>query len=110
MFLPAFAMAAVGGVLPSVFQPLSIVGMPGGVLYGMFRDSFGKGTSLGKRWLGLRLIDVHTGVQCSGRRVWARNLLDLIPIVNLIDFTLMCLDARGQKMMDKALKTQLIER
>src|SRR5262249_53440302 len=86
--------------LPSVLHPLSLVGIVGGLLYIVFRDSCGKGTSLGKRWLGLRIIDLQTGVPCSSRRVWARNLFDLIPILNTVDFILMCLDSRGQKLMD----------
>lgn len=109
MLVPLFALTAIGDLLPSWLQPLLLIGIPGGVFYIVFRDAMGKGTSVGKRALGLRIIDLRTGTPCSPRRVWARNLLDLIPIVDLIDFVLMCLDSRGQKMMDKVLDTQVVE-
>ena len=32
-----------------------------------------------------------------------------MPIINLIDFILMCIDPRGQKLMDKWLGIQLVE-
>ncbi|MBI3455306.1 MAG: RDD family protein [Candidatus Rokubacteria bacterium] len=109
MLVPLFALTAIGDLLPSWLQPLPLIGIPGGVFYIVFRDAMGKGASVGKRALGLRIIDLRTGTPCSARRVWARNLLDLIPIVDLIDFVLMCLDSRGQKMMDKVLDTQVVE-
>jgi hypothetical protein len=52
---------------------------------------------------------VKTGAPCTTDRVWSRNLADLIPIVDVIDFVLMCLDPRGQKMMDKILHIQVTE-
>ena len=109
MLAPLFAISAVGDILPVALQPLSLVGVPGSLLYCAFRDTLGNGTSLGKRWLGLRVIDLRTGAPCPGRRVWARDLLDLIPILDLVDIVLSCLDARGQKVMDKVLGTQVIE-
>lgn len=84
--------------------------IPGGILYIVFRDSVGTGTNLGKRWLGLQVIDLQTGMPCVSRRVWVRNVLDPIPILDVIDFVLMCLDLRGQKIMDKVLQTQVAEK
>jgi hypothetical protein len=55
-------------------------------------------------------MDLQTGMPCVGRRVWARNVLDPVPILDLIDFVLMCLDSRGQKIMDKVLQTQVVEK
>jgi uncharacterized RDD family membrane protein YckC len=110
LLVPLFAISAVAEGLPAVLQPLPLVGIPASLLYLAFRDTLGKGTSLGKRWLGLRVMDLRSGTPCDGRRGWARNLLDLIPIVQLVDFVLMCLDRRGQKLMDKILDTQVSER
>src|SRR5438094_492342 len=69
MLAPLFAISAV----PVALQPLSLVGVPGSLLYCAFRDTLGNGTSLGKRWLGLQVIDLRTGAPCPGRRVWARD-------------------------------------
>lgn len=107
--VPLFALAAIGDRLPAWLQALPLIGIPGGISYIIFRDAVGKGTSPGKGALGLRIIDLRTGTPCSARRVWARNVLDPIPIVDLIDFVLMCFDSRGQKIMDKVLDTQVAE-
>jgi hypothetical protein len=41
--------------------------------------------------------------------VWARNLLDPIPVLGLVDFVWMCVDKHGQKLMDRKLRTQVVE-
>ena len=60
--------------------------------------------------MGLTIICLVDGRRCSAQHVWARNLLDVVPIVNLIDFIMMCVDRRGQKIMDKWLRLQVVER
>jgi len=109
MLVPVYAIPAIANLLPPPLQKLSIIGIPAAILYVLFRDSIGKGTSLGKKWLGLRIIDLKTGAPCTAGRVWSRNLTDLVPILNAIDFVLMCIDPRGQKIMDKVLQIQVTE-
>jgi uncharacterized RDD family membrane protein YckC len=109
IFAPAFAVYAFADYISQPFHRMSIIGIPIGALYLLFRDSFGGGTSLGKRVLGLVVIDLRSGQRCDGSRVLTRNVLDLIPIIDLIDFVLTCLDPRGQKIMDKVLGTQVTE-
>jgi uncharacterized RDD family membrane protein YckC len=79
-------------------------------LYMLFRDTIGRGSSPGKRAVGLVVIDVESGRESSGARVWLRDFIDMIPFVNLVDFLGSCMDMHGQKMMDKKLKTQVVER
>jgi uncharacterized RDD family membrane protein YckC len=110
MLVPLFTLYPFAQSWPAVLQPLPLVGFPAGVLYVVFSDAVAKGTSLGKRWVGLQVIDLRSGAPCAARRVWARNLLDPIPILDVIDCALMCLDRRGQKLMDNVLGTQVIER
>jgi RDD family len=110
MLVPIFAVTAIGDLLPSWLQALPLIGIPGAILYIIFRDAAGMGTSAGKRALRFRIIDLRTELSCSGRRGWARNVLDPIPILDVIDFVMMCLDSRGQKIMDKVLQTQVVEK
>jgi uncharacterized RDD family membrane protein YckC len=97
------------GNVPDALLRATLLGMPAGFLYSLFRDAAGGGTSLGKRVLRLRVIRLEDGQPCTSRRVWARDLLDPIPIVGLIDFIWMCIDRHGQKLMDKRLRIQVVE-
>jgi uncharacterized RDD family membrane protein YckC len=98
------------GIVPDAFLRLFLLGIPAGIGYSLLRDSAGGGTSLGKRVLGLCLIRLEDGRPCTPRQVWARNLLDVLPGIDLIDFVWMCVDPHGQKLMDRRLQTQVIER
>ena len=109
LFGPLLLGQALVGSVPDALLRVTIVAFPAGILSFVFRDVVGGGTSYGKRALGLKIIRLADGRRCTSRHVWARNLLDVIPIVNLIDFVLMCVDRRGQKLMDKWLRLQVIE-
>jgi uncharacterized RDD family membrane protein YckC len=100
---------ALAGSVPDALLRATLLGIPAGFLYSLFRDAAGGGTSLGKRVLRLRVIRLEDGQPCTSRRVWARDLLDPIPIVSLIDFIWMCIDRHGQKLMDKRLRVQVVE-
>ena len=100
---------ALVGSVPDPFLRATWLGIPAGISYSLFRDAVGGGTSLGKRVLGLTVIRLVDGRPCMSRQVWARDLVDLIPIVGLIDFIFMCADPHGQKLMDKWLRIQVAE-
>jgi len=97
------------GTLPDSVLRLFALGIPAGIGYSLFRDAVGRGTSWGKRALGLRLIRLEDGKPCTPGRVWARNVLDPIPVLSLVDFIWMCVDKHGQKLMDRKLRTQVVE-
>jgi uncharacterized RDD family membrane protein YckC len=100
---------ALTGTVPGAYlRPLAL-SIPIAIGYSLLRDAVGGGTSLGKRLLGLRVIRAEDGRACTAGRVWTRNLLDVIPILDVVDFVAMCLDARGQKLMDRRLRTQVVE-
>ncbi len=109
LFGPLLVGQGLVGIVPDSLLRLFLLGIPAGLGYSLFRDSAGRGTSLGKRVLGLRLIRLEDGKPCTARRVWARNLLDPIPGIDLIDFVCMCVDKHGQKLMDRRLQTQVVE-
>jgi uncharacterized RDD family membrane protein YckC len=107
--VPVLVGQAVSDVVPDAGLRLFALGIPAAIVYSLFRDATAGGTSLGKRALGLRVIALEDGRPCRARRVWARNLLDPIPIVGLVDFIWMCIDRHGQKFMDRLFRTQVVE-
>jgi uncharacterized RDD family membrane protein YckC len=107
--VPVLVGQAVSDVVPDAGLRLFALGIPAAIVYSVFRDAAARGTSLGKRVLGLRVIALEDGMPCRARRVWARNLLDPIPIVGLIDFIWMCVDRHGQKLLDRLFRTQVVE-
>jgi uncharacterized RDD family membrane protein YckC len=107
--VPVLVGQAVSDVVPDAGLRLFFLGIPAAIGYSLFRDAAAGGTSLGKRALGLRVIALEDGRPCRARRVWARNLLDPIPIVGLVDFIWMCVDRHGQKLMDRLFRTQVVE-
>jgi hypothetical protein len=109
MLVPLLIGQALTGVAPSHLLRLLLLAIPAGLVYCLVRDAIGRGTSFGKRALRLCLIRLEDGQLCGARRVWARNLLDWIPLVNIVDFVWMCADRHGQKIMDRRLRTQIIE-
>jgi uncharacterized RDD family membrane protein YckC len=109
LFGPLLLGQALVGSVPDLLLRVTIVAFPAAILYTVFRDAAGGGVSLGKRALGLTIIRLVDGRRCTARHVWARNLLDVVPIINVIDFIMMCVDRRGQKIMDRWLRLQVVE-
>ncbi|HYT79126.1 MAG TPA: RDD family protein [Actinomycetota bacterium] len=108
--LPLLVGQALSDRIPGGFLRLFSLAIPAAILYSLFRDTVARGTSLGKRALGLRVIALEDGGPCNARRVWARNLLDPIPVIGLVDFIWMCVDRHGQKVMDRRFHTQVVEK
>jgi uncharacterized RDD family membrane protein YckC len=109
MIGPLLLGEALVGVLPELLLRVFVLSIPAAIGYALFRDALGQGTSLGKRFLGLRVITLADGRLATAGRVWSRNLLDVVPIVSLIDFIWMCVDRHGQKVLDRGLGTQVVE-
>jgi hypothetical protein len=68
MLVPMYVVYGYADYLAEAFQRLSIAGIPLALLYLIFRDSIGKGTSLGKKALGLIIVDLKTGRSYGVRR------------------------------------------
>jgi len=73
------------------------------------RDGLFGGRGIGKRWIGLRIIDVSTGEGCSFFRSLLRQATLGLPLVNLAELVLPAFDPRGQRLIDKLLETQVID-
>jgi hypothetical protein len=84
----------------------------GGLLYLVLRDSIG-GQSIGKFLVGLVVIDVDTGQHCRTGGSIKRNLMLVLPGVNLAALILetrtLLRDPQGQRLGDRVARTQVIE-
>lgn len=109
MLVPIFLVASIAEYLPNSFQHLGVVGLLAALLYILLRDAVGGGASPGKKLMRLKLIDLRTGNACAFSRLCLRNVTDFVPVLNTIDFIIMCVDKRGQKLMDKLLRIQVVD-
>ena len=73
------------------------------------RDGFFGGRGFGKRWLGLRIIDIHTGRGCGFFRSLLRQATFGLPLLNIVEAILPAFDKRGQRLIDKLLGTEVID-
>lgn len=90
------------GLLPGSAAAASI-GL--GFLYLAFRDGMAEGQSLGKRWLGIRVVDEISGAPCSYFQSFGRNcLMGLGPIDAIVIF-----GEGRQRLGDKVANTIVIE-
>jgi len=91
------------------------VAWPGGVLiaaailfammYGLFSDGLPGGQSLGKRWVGIRVVSIYTGSPCSFWQSFVRNILQ--SLLGPIDW-IFIFGERRQRLGDKAAGTIVI--
>jgi len=83
---------------------LGSIGIGCAVLFSALQDGFGEGQSIGKRIIGLRVIDDSTGGPCTFLKSFVRNLpftLALLPmaasflwgLVSLVTLPLLALEA-----------------
>lgn len=73
------------------------------------RDGFFGGRGIGKRWVGLRVVDVHTGGGCGFFRSLLRQATLGLPLINVVEALLTAFDPRGRRLIDKLLGTQVID-
>jgi len=72
-------------VISAIFLLLSVLGRPLAIFvaaaYAVLQDAFGAGQSIGKRIIGLRVIDDATGLPCSFAASFFRNVPFLLWVV-----------------------------
>ncbi|HKP16604.1 MAG TPA: RDD family protein [Gemmatimonadaceae bacterium] len=73
--------------------------------YILFCDGLAGGQSLGKRWVGIRVISSETGAPCTFRQSFVRNIL--LSFLGPIDWFFIFGDLR-QRLGDKAAGTIVI--
>ncbi|MGR2942918.1 RDD family protein [Vibrio vulnificus] len=83
----------------------SLIAFSAAALYFLLSDGLPKGQSLGKKLLGISVIDSVTGKSCSFPQSFFRNLLT--PIIGMID-AVFILGKRRQRLGDKLAKTIVV--
>jgi uncharacterized RDD family membrane protein YckC len=98
-----------GVVLSSLSDTLGsglvMIGIVWSAFYYLFADGFPGGQSLGKRWLGMEVIDAERGTPCTFWQSFIRNLL--LAVLGPIDWVFIFGD-RHQRLGDKAAGTIVV--
>jgi uncharacterized RDD family membrane protein YckC len=87
---------------------VSILGWFLALLYTLFRDGI-DGASWGKRKKGLKVIKIDNGEPCNFLGSFVRNIINFIPLVDLVDLVLIFVDKKGQRIGDKIMHLQVVE-
>jgi uncharacterized RDD family membrane protein YckC len=107
--VPVLALVYGGTVLYGFTDWPAGVLIAAAVLYAMsyvlFSDGLGGGQSLGKRWVGIRVVSSETGAPCTFGQSFVRNLP--LSILGPIDW-IFIFGERRQRLGDKAAGTIVI--
>lgn len=76
-------------------------------VYILFKDTF-DGKSLGRRLVGLQVIDLEGNV-AKPRKALLRNILMIIPIFPVIEYIVMRCDKSGRRLGDQMAKSQVTD-
>ncbi|NME71400.1 RDD family protein [Flammeovirga aprica] len=84
------------------------------LLYMLLKDGMGKGQSIGKKVVGLTVINVDTLEPCSKGQSFLRNFilmfLNTIPVIgNTLEVIIAVIAEDGKRLGDRAVRTQVIE-
>jgi uncharacterized RDD family membrane protein YckC len=102
-FIAAFLISSLNNTLGAV---LLFGAVAWSLFYYLFADGFPGGQSLGKRWLGMQVIDARTGAPCTFWQSFLRNLL--LAMLGPIDWVFI-FGERHQRLGDKLAGTIVID-
>jgi uncharacterized RDD family membrane protein YckC len=71
------------------------------LIYFLLRDGFG-GASIGKRIMGLKVVQGYNARPANLLHSIVRNLFLLIPVLNIVEFAMIINDTEGRRLGDKA--------
>jgi len=98
------------GITGGVIALLSIIG------YLLFRDGLSGGRSIGKKWLGIRVVRLDNGEECSFGKSAFRNFIWLIVAIPYLGWLLFAAEAiltlanpQGKRIGDMLADTMVIE-
>ena len=86
-------------------ETASLIAFFGAAIYFLLSDGFAKGQSIGKKLLGMSVIDSVTGKSCSFPQSFFRNVLT--PLIGMFD-AVFILGKRRQRLGDKLANTIVI--
>lgn len=84
-FIDALIVGALYFIGRAIWPPLGVFGA---FFFAAFQDSFGVGQSIGKRIIGLKVIDDRTGASCNFAASFLRNM-PFSAIVLFVPFTVL---------------------
>jgi uncharacterized RDD family membrane protein YckC len=99
---PIVAASIVGAVSDALSAVLTTAGIVWAIGYLFLADGLPGGQSLGKRWLGMAVLDAETGRPCSFGQSLVRNLL--LTILGPLDW-IFIFGERHQRLGDKLANT-----
>ena len=79
------------------------------VVYVLIRDGLFGGRSIGKKLMGLRVVNVKSNKPCSIKDSVLRNITLLVPVLGFIEMLMPLVDANGLRFGDKIAGTQVTE-
>lgn len=91
-----------------IISILSVLLVIPGLLYALLKDGMCGGRSIGKKLMGLRVIEVNSGQPCSYKDSVIRQIVMWIPLVGFIECVLVIIDGKGRRLGDKVAGTQVI--
>ena len=83
---------------------LVVAGIPWAIFYYLFADGLRDGQSLGKRRVGMRVVDARTGTPCS---FWQSCIRNAFALLGPIDYVFI-FGERHQRLGDKAAGTLVL--
>lgn len=81
-----------------------------GLAYALLKDTLYDGRSIGKKMMGLQVINSQTLTPCKMMESVIRNVTLLIPIFSLVDAVMVFVDKDNLRFGDKWANTMVIER
>jgi uncharacterized RDD family membrane protein YckC len=96
---------AMFGTFGSVIRMVAMLAGVLAIAYYLFADALPGGQSLGKRWLGIAVLDAESGAPCKAWQSFVRNVL--LYILGPIDWVFIFGD-RHQRLGDKAAGTVVV--
>jgi uncharacterized RDD family membrane protein YckC len=81
-----------------------------GLAYALLKDTLYDGRSIGKKMMGLQVINSQTLTPCKMMESVIRNVSLLIPVFSLVDVIMVFVDKDNLRFGDKWANTMVIER
>ena len=85
--------------------PLALAGIAWTLFYLILADGLHEGQSFAKQWLGMRVVNVHTGAPCTFGQSFVRNIL--LALLGPIDW-IFIFGERHQRLGDKLAGTIVV--
>ncbi|MBN2432086.1 MAG: RDD family protein [Acidobacteria bacterium] len=80
-----------------------------GLAYALLRDALYDGRSIGKKMMGLRVVNSDTNTPCKTNESLIRNISLMIPVFGVVDGVMVFIDEHHLRFGDKWAKTKVIK-